>query len=142
MSGDFHIIGGDGRRATVSRYGELTIAPYDYSAPKFQNLDTINTAYTFFAPMQGSFFVITSIYIQANKNVSASTAATVAIYEASDETDTTIYKSVYEFEMVRNDKISLTPLNIRVTEGKFLNGKTTDDDILVTISGYYIKILD
>jgi hypothetical protein len=139
MPGDFHIIGGNGHRGKVSLYGETIVGPYDYSTGKFQNLDAINTAYTFFPPIQDSFFVITSIYIQANKNVSASTAATVDIYEASQETDTTISKSIYMVEMVRNDKISLSPLNIRITQGKFLNGKTDDDDILVTISGYYVS---
>ena len=139
MAGDFHIIGGNGRRGQVSDYGEVIMGPYDYSTPKFQNMDVVDTAYTFFAPMQDQFFVITSIYLQANKNVSASTATTVDIYEASQETDTTISKSIYQFDMVRNDKISITPLNIRVTAGKFVNGKTGDDDVLVTISGYYVK---
>jgi hypothetical protein len=138
MAGDFHIVGGNGRRAHVSNYGEVRTGPYDYSTPSFKNLDVINTAYTFFAPKQNHFFVITSLYIQANKNVSAATATTVDIYEASQEDDTAISKSIYQFDMVRNDKISITPLNIQVSSGKFLNGKTGDDDILATISGYYI----
>lgn len=139
MAGDVHIRGiSNGTGATVSPYGEVVVSPYSYSTPSFKNLDTTNTAYTFWKAKQDKFFVITAIFLQANKNVSASTAATVDIYEAAQETDTTIAKSIFQLEMVRNDRILLAPLNIQVTVGRFVNGKTTDDDVLATVSGYYV----
>ena len=139
MAGKVTLEGGLGKwKAKVSRYGEQIVSPYDYSVSYFKNLDIANQGYSFVGPKQGQFFVITSIYFQANKNVSASTAADVVLFESNDEDNVTVSKSIYQFEMVRRDVISLTSLNIKISEGKYLNGKTTDDDVLATISGYYV----
>ena len=43
--------------------------------------------------------------------------------------------------MVRGEKSELFPLNILVAPGKYVNAKTTDDDIHMTIMGYYISEL-
>ena len=139
MPGDFHIVGTrKGSRAQVSSYNELITAPYDYSTAYFKTLDVVDTAYVFVPPIQDKFFVITSIILQADRDVSNSVPASVDIYEADQETDTTIAKSLLCFDMLRRDTIIITPTNIKVTQGRFLSGKTSDDDILATVSGYYV----
>ena len=125
--------------ASVSRYGELRVAAYDYSTSYFKNIGIANTAYSFVPPIQDEFFVITAIILQANKNVNANTGQIVDVYEATSATSTTVDKSLIEVELIKNDRIVLTGLNIRTSEGKFLNGKTEDDDILATVAGYYVK---
>lgn len=125
--------------ASVSKYGELKVAPYNYSTSYFQNFATADTAYNFIPPIQNQFFVITAIILQANKNVNATTGQVVDIYEAESATATTIDKNLFEIEMIKNDRVVVTGLNIRTTEGKFLNGKTADDDVLATVAGYYVK---
>lgn len=139
MAGDFHIVGTQkGARAQVSPYNELITAPYDYSTAYFQTLDVVDTAYVFVPPVQNKFFVVTSIILQADRDVSNSVPATVDIYEADQETDTTIAKSILRFDLLRRDTVIITPTNIKITEGRFLSGKTSDDDILATVSGYYV----
>ena len=44
--------------------------------------------------------------------------------------------------MVEGDLLVLTGLNLLVNGGKYVNGKTSDDDIHMTIMGYYIPELD
>jgi len=139
MPGEFCLVDTLKRQsAKISDYGEVKVAPYAYSLPYFQNMGTANTAYNFVPPKQDQFFVITGVLMQANKNVNASTAAVVDLYEADSATDLVIDTSVFQIEMVKNDRLPLVPLNIKVTEGKFLNGKTTDDDVLMTVTGYYV----
>jgi hypothetical protein len=141
MPADFVIRGGKSNEAAdVTPYGELKTTPYDYSTGYFKNFAAAATAYNFVPPIQNQFFVITAIILQANKNVNATTGQVVDIYEATSATATTIDKSIIEVEMIKNDRIILTSLHIRLTEGKFLNGKTEDDDILATVSGYYVII--
>ena len=60
------------------------------------------------------------------------------VYEASSEGTTTVDKVLFEEAMVRGEKATLIPLNILVNEGKFVNAKTTDDDIHMTITGYFV----
>jgi hypothetical protein len=139
---DFHLRGGVfNAKAKVSEYGEVVVAPYDYSTSYFQNMGTANTAYNFVEPVQGKFFVIRTIILQANKNVNATTGQVVDIYEAESATATTIDKRLIEVEMIKNDRFFLTGLNIRITEGKFINGKTEDDDVLVTVAGFYVDMM-
>ncbi len=136
MPADFVLRGGlNQNKAGVSPYGEVITSPYDYSTPYFQNMATAATAYNFVEPKQDQFFVITGILLQANKNVNATTGQIVDIYEADSAT---IAKSIIEVEMVKNDRIPLIGLNIRVRAGFFVNGKTEDDDILATVTGYYV----
>jgi len=40
--------------------------------------------------------------------------------------------------MVRQDKVILTNINLILSEGKWLNVKTTDNTVYATILGYYI----
>lgn len=140
MPADFFLRGPeDNVKARVSQFGELVCAPYAYSKPYFQNMGTAATAYNFVEPKQNQFFVITGIIVQANKNVNATTGQIVDIYEADEATDTTIDTSIIEIELIKNDKVVMTPLNIAVTAGKFVNGKTEDDDVLATVFGYYVS---
>ena len=37
--------------------------------------------------------------------------------------------------------VNAGPLNILVAEGRFINGKTSDDDIHMTITGHFIPAL-
>jgi len=50
-------------------------------------------------------------------------------------------KTLFQLAMVEGDLVVLTPLNIQVAEGAYINAKTTDDDIHMTIMGYYVPKL-
>ena len=139
MPGEFCLVDSSKRQTVkISDYGEMKVAPYDYSSAYFQNMGTAATAYNFVPPIQDQFFVVTGVIMQANKNVNASTAAVIDLYEAETALETTIVKSVFQIEMIKNDRIPMLPLNIKITEGAFLNGKTSDDDVLITVTGYYV----
>ncbi len=120
----------------VSRIGQMTVGAYAYDEVVALTLDVAGTGYNFFKPRVGFRFVITGILLTADKNVS--TDALVDVYEGTTETDTVIGKGILHAEILKNGTRDITGLNILVGEGKWVNGKTDDDDIFVTIMGYYI----
>ncbi len=128
-----------GNRATVTRFGQLVVAPVDYSAPVAQTLDLVNTAYNFVEPKAKQNIVITDIILTANKNVGASDA-TVVVYEADAPDTTTSTKDILNLEMIKQSNLPLTGLNLLITEGAFVNAKTDDDDVFVTIMYYRVPV--
>lgn len=130
---------GDKNRATVTSNGQLIVSPINYDLTEYRELGTPNTAYNFYQPKAGKQFVITALFLKADKQVSAITDADVVIYEASSEDTTTISRILFQTALAEDDNIIATPINILVNEGAYINGKTDDDDIHVTITGYYIN---
>lgn len=92
-------------------------------------------------PIVNQQFVITGLRFKADRDVSTTVDATVIIYEASSASTTTVDKIIHQELVIRGESVSLFPLNLLVSEGKFVNAKTDDDDIPMTIFGYYIPKL-
>lgn len=130
---------GTNSRACVTKAGQLVTSSISYDDTKFIELATDATAYNFYPPKVGSKFVVTGIIAKADKQVSTSVDAEVVIYEASSATTTTADKVLFQTAMVSGDQLVVVPTNILVSEGVFLNAKTSDDDIHMTIMGYYIS---
>ncbi len=133
--------GGNGRVAKVTSIGQLVTAPFAYDDTVFKELAAIDTAYNFYLPKAGQQFVITGVLFRADKDVSNTADATVVIYEATTGSTTTVAKVLIQFAVVRDDIINATALNLLVTEGLYVNAKTTDDDIHMTILGSYVDAL-
>lgn len=131
---------GHSQKAGVTKAGQLITAPFDYDTTKFIELAEANTAYSFFLPKAGCNFILTGIVAKADKQVSTTVDASVVVYEADSPDTTTVDVVIFQTAMVSGDNLVLLPLNIKVSEGKFVNAKTTDDDIHMTLIGYYIPV--
>ena len=140
MTIEIHIAA-EGNTVRVTPSGELVVAPLHYDETSFKELDPANTGFNFYEPLPGKQFVITAILLRADKDVSNVSDATVVIYESDSTDSTTVDKTLIQFAVVRDDIITSTPLRILVAEGTFINGKTTDAGIHMTITGYYIDKL-
>ena len=133
--------GGRVNEAGVTALGQVVIGTVAYDETEFNELATINTAFNFYQPKSGQQFVITAILAYGDKQVSTSTNATVIIYEAVTDVTITVSKVLLQFEIGQNQSLPFSPLNLLVAEGVFINAKTDDDDIHMTIMGYYIPVL-
>ncbi len=129
---------GNGRVATVTPIGQLVSAPFAYDDTVFRELAEPDTAYNFYPPKAGQQFVITGVLFRADKQVSSTVDATVVIYEATTAATTTVSKVLIQFAVVQGDIINPTALNLLVNEGRYVNAKTDDDDIHMTILGSYV----
>ena len=128
--------GGTKTKACVTSNGQLVTAPISYDQVSTKTLDTDDVPVNFFRPLAGKQFVITVITLNANKNVATDTV--VDIYEALSIDATTVTKSILNVELLKNSSFILPPLNLLISEGMWVNGKADDDDVFVTIMGYYV----
>jgi len=128
-----------GRAAKVTRFGELITGRYDYSDPIYHSMSSTATAYNFFTPISNKRLVITDILVDADRNVSPTTPATIDIYESSGSTDTTIDKQILKLELLKNSSRDFTSLNFIASTGKWVNAKTDDATVNITIAGYYVE---
>jgi hypothetical protein len=130
---------GSGVSTKVSEYGQLIVAPLDYSTVSTVKMEAASTAYNYIKPKQGHKIVITEILLYANKNVGAGDA-TVTIYTSDvGPSTTTVKETILETEMLKQTARDLTGLNFLIeNEGRWVNGKTDDDDIFCSIGYYYV----
>lgn len=131
------LTGANNRIVEVTSLGQLVTAPLSYDETKFVELAEPNTAYNFYEPKPGQQFVITLIRAKADRQVSNTDDADVVIYEASSDSETIVDKVLHQEAMIRGEDMTL-PMNLLVAVGKFVNAKTTDDDVHMTVMGYYI----
>jgi len=129
------------RTVKVTQAGQLVVAPISYDESSFNTLDATATAYNFYVPKVGQQFIITAVLAFADKDVADNTDTIVTVYEATAPDTATESKVLFQFGMGKLTVLSLTPLNLLINEGVYINAKTGDDDIHMTIMGYYIPKL-
>ncbi len=128
-------------KARVTQFGQLVVAPLDYSKLITQVMGTANVAVNYVRPKQGHRIVITDIMLQANKNVTGE--AIVNIYTSDVGPDSTVVKEeLFTTELIKQSSRDLIGINIITEPGRWVNGKTDDDDVNSTIGYYYVPILD
>ena len=143
MSAPVRITDGRGttRTAKVTPQGQLVVSPIAYDLVSTVELAETSTGYNFFPPKTNQQFVITGIRMRADRDVSPTADATVALFEGASATATVSSRDIWTENMVRGESVALFPTNILVSEGVWINGTTTDDDIFATVMGYYIEAL-
>ena len=129
-----------GDTAKVTEFGQLVVGALSYDLTEFKSLSVINTAYNFYTPKANKQFVITGLLAFATKGVADTTDTIITIYESDEDNSITETKTLLSFGMGKLTVLPLTPLNILTSEAKFINAKTDDATINLTIMGYYIPI--
>ena len=133
------LISSEGKHVEVNESGELLISDGPYDLVEFNELDAINTAYNYYSPNGQKQFVMTGFMAYGDKQITGSTNATVIIYEASTIDTTTVDKVLFQFEIGQNQSVPFPSLRILVNKGVYVNAKTDDDDVHLTILGHFIK---
>ena len=123
----------------VTDYGQLVTGDIDYSTPVAKTLTAINTAYNFVTPIRGKKIVITAMLLYANKGVGVNDA-TVDIYQADAIDSLVVDTSIISTEMVKQTSRDLLGLSMIVPEGKWINAKTDDASLFITIMYYYVPV--
>ena len=123
---------------SVSSQGEVITRPFSYSEAVFNLLDINDQVYNFQKPIDGFRYVITGIFASANRNVTTQTQ--VDIYEATAADSGTIAKQIRRLDIAKLDHVEQGGLLLRLAKGVFLNAKCDDDDVLLTIDGYFVPV--
>lgn len=131
---------GTGNGVRVTNRGQLITGPAQFSTAYNLELTAAATAGNIAEPRANNNFIITGMLLYANRNVGVNDAH-LTIYESVDgpATDTET-KVILETDIAKQTSRDIPALNIEVTEGMWLNAITDDDDILITVLGYYVKV--
>ena len=138
MTLDVHIIGPDGDTAKVTRQGAVKIIPNEFSKPNKQSMTDAN-AVSFWPPRAGEKFIVTGVIVNTDRNIGVN-GALIDIYEAVSASTTDIAESIISIDQAKSVTSALLPLFSEVTEGRWVNGKTDDNNVHVTVFGYYVKV--
>lgn len=131
------LVDSSGREVTVGKGGTLAIAPIAVDI-EFNELDTVNQAYNYYLPLAGSRFILTGVVATADKDVVGD--ATIIIYEADSPESTTVAKVLFQFVLLKNQPLVIPNFQIKVNPNVWINGKTDDDDIHMSVIGHYVEI--
>ena len=100
--------------------------------------NVINTPFNILIPESGKNFVITDAILSTDKNIGAG-GALVTVYESDGIDSVTEDKVIFQGEFLKNVLHSFIGLNMIVSEGKWVNIKTDDATVNLSIGGYYIN---
>lgn len=130
------------RTVRITKNRELVTAPSQYDTATYHAMDADNTAFNFALPLAHKQFVVTGFLAVSDKNVTAD--AIIEIYEADSPTTITPInvEEGPKFALTKNSNVSPTPLRFLIASGVYLNAKTTDATIHLTIFGYYINQIE
>ena len=131
---------GGGHLARVTHAGELITVRGNYDSTFNAAMTSINTAYNLVTPKSGFQFIVTGVVLNADKNVSATDGAIAELYEATSDTTTTASKTLLTLNIGKNTTVPLTGILIQTTKGLFINAKTDDATVNITLLGYYLEI--
>jgi hypothetical protein len=132
-----HLTDSSGKEVTVGDGGTLAVAPL-FDDIEFNELDVAGQAYNYYIPLAGSRFILTGVVATADKDVAAD--ATVVIYEASTPEEATVDKVLFQFVLLKNQQLVIPNFQIKVTPDVWINGKTDDDDIHMSVIGHFVKV--
>lgn len=128
-----------GYRAKVTNRGLLVVGQAAFSEASSVALTVDNVPDNLWGPKPAQNFIITDIIIKGDKNIRSTLDATVTIYESSvGPTSAIKTKVILPTKVARSGSLELIGLNLEVTTGRWVNAVTDDNNIFVTVMGYYI----
>ena len=81
---------------------------------------------------------ISDLIMSTDKNVSNVDPADIEIYQADSADSVIANPSIVRPQMIRASNFIMTGLNWFIPEGKWINAKTSDAGVLITIASYRI----
>ena len=140
MSIQIRIVGGDERNeAKVTKLNQLVTAPLSFS--KFYTASVIvdDTPVNVVVPMTGRNFIITDIILTGDRSIGANGAVTTLYENSVGPTDSTETAVIITEEIAKQSRMVATGLNIKVTEGRWVNVVADDTIVRANVAGYYVE---
>ena len=135
------IIGADGiHKVNVTPRGELIVAPISFSISYYVDVNLALTEFVVVPAITGKCFIITALMLNSDKTFgSATVAETLLLYEAHPSDITTSLNIITQVDMLKNDRLPVTGLNLQVGNTRSIIAVATDNNVDVTVAGYYIN---
>jgi len=122
--------------AKVTSRGELVVGSLDYSAPFYVRTTVDDQVYNVVTAKAEHRFVITGVLIGTSKAIVGT--ATIALYEALQNTDSAAEKDILTIDMIKEDRIYLNLFNVGTEPARYINITATDSQVDCTVFGFYV----
>ena len=124
--------------ARVTAYGQLVTAPLAFSLPSQNTMAVDDQAYNFIVPKDGKKIIITDIILLGDRSIGVADASVVVYANTTGPDSTVVDETILAVDIAKNGQLVLTGLNLSpVTEGVWINAKSTDSSIGASIYYYY-----
>lgn len=127
-----------GREAKIRSDGSLTTSDNQSSVAYNAKFDVDDVAVEIVPAVHDKIFCITGIILTGNKNIATGTDAVVDIYTSTASASTAVVTTILTIPVARSSQAVMLGLLLSADRAHFINGKTSDEDVLVTIFGFYI----
>ena len=125
----------EGYKASVTKRGELIVSSLAKSEPYAVELGVDLQVYNVVPAISGKIFVMTGMTVGADRNVSTDTS--VVIYEALNAETSTITKLIWRGDINKGQMATPPMDNVATQSTRYINAYCDDDDVDLTIFGYY-----
>ncbi len=129
---------GTGAVVKVGLGGALTVGPPSASKTFNAELAIDATPVNIVPAQAGKTFCVTGLIITGDKNISTVDDAIVTIYEASDDATATSLVDIIIVPVARSSQTVITGILLETRVATYINGVTSDDNVFVTILGFYV----
>ncbi len=131
-----------GKSVKVGLDRALAVGPSSPSLPFNAELAVDDVPVNIVPAVGNSIFCMTGIVLTGDKNISTTVDATVSIYTSDTNVSAVALTTLLAVPVQRSGQLALTNILIEAEEGKYINGVTSDDNVFVTILGFYISTRD
>lgn len=128
-----------GLTGKITKGNALAVGPAFPSKAYNATLGTDDVPVEIVKAKSAKVFYITGIILTGNKNISGTVDAVVELFEATADDQTVSQNDILVIPVGKSAQTVITGLVLEVDEGRFIMAKTSDDDVLVTILGYYVE---
>lgn len=127
-----------GETAIVGLGGALATGPARPSKSFNATLDIDDTPVEIVPASGGKTFCVTAVVLTGNKNIDPNVDAVVDIYTSTASASTIPVTTILTIPVSRSAQTVLSGIILETEPGHFVNGVTSDDDVLITMLGFYI----
>jgi hypothetical protein len=137
MGIDAKIVGTHGRSPTITEYGQLVVGPIAYSKSSVVVINATSTGFIAIPPISGHKIVLTSAFVRADKNVSATVESDIEVYESETSTGTVSTSDILNIGLTKQQFVNI-PMNYISSEGTWIMCSASDATVNISIFYYYV----
>lgn len=125
--------------ARVTSRGELVVGALSYSDPYYVRVSAAATETLIVPAKEGMRFVVRDLMVTTDKDfASATSGELIEVYEALPHDITTVEKTIFKVELLKNDRLVAIGLNLITSNTVTIVAVADDNNVDITLAGYYV----
>ena len=123
--------------ARVNKDGELVVGELSASTFVAVEMNVNDQVYSLVTPISGRRVRITGVVITTSRTI-GNEGVSINLYSASSAISGVSLGNIFTVDLVKQDKIVMTGLNLEVPEGTWINATASDSTVNLSLIFYFI----